>query len=282
MRAIDCEELTRRFGDRVAVDHVSFEVRAGEVFGFLGPNGAGKTTTIRMLTGQLRPTEGTARLLGHDIRTERGQIKRLIGVGFEEQNVYERMSGRENLQFAARLYQCDPKRVDLVLQLVGLGDRANDRVARYSNGMRQRLVLARALLHAPRILFLDEPTRGLDPASARELREFIDRLAAQGVTVFLTTHDMDDADRLCHRVAIIDRGRIVAIDSPRSLRLAHGSHVVKVLIKGGTEETLSLSLAMEKERLAQLVTSGQVLAVHSQEATLEEAFLALTGRRLVE
>ncbi len=282
MSAIEAEGLTRRFGDRLAVDDLTFAVEPGEVFGFLGPNGAGKTTTIRMLTCQLRPTAGTARLLGYDVQREAARVKPLIGVVFEEQNLYERMTGRENLEFSARLYGSVCRQVDEVLDLVGLAKRARDLVARYSNGMRQRLVVARALLHQPRILFLDEPTRGLDPAAARELRALIARLAEQGVTVFITTHDMDDADRLCHRVAIVDRGRIVAVDAPRALKLAYGRREATVLRRNGVEESLLLDPSLGSERLARLITGGEVLTVHSQEATLEEAFIALTGRSLVE
>jgi ABC-2 type transport system ATP-binding protein len=210
------------------------------------------------------------------------QVKPLIGVVFEEQNLYDRMSGRENLAFYAQLYGTPTRRVDEVLALVGLTKRAKDRVAKYSNGMRQRLLIARALLHGPQVLFLDEPTRALDPAATREVRELIAGLSQQGVTIFLTTHDMDEADRLCDRVAIVDRGRMVALDAPRALRLAHGQRRAVVLRRDGGEETLSLEVSPEAERLAGLIAAGQVLAVHSQEATLEDAFIALTGRRLVE
>ncbi|MHB1004895.1 MAG: ABC transporter ATP-binding protein [Chloroflexota bacterium] len=282
MDAIVAEGLTRRFGERLAVDNLSFAVPRGEVFGLLGPNGAGKTTTIKMLTCQLQPTAGTARLLDHDVRRDRAAVKPLVGVVFEDQNVYERMSGRENLTFTASLYGVGPARVDEVLEAVGLRERAKDRVSKYSNGMRQRLIIARALLHQPQILFLDEPTRALDPAATREVRALIARLGEQGVTVFLTTHDMDEADRLCRRVAIMNKGRIAAMDAPRALRLAHGRRAVTVLHPNGEEATYTLDKRDEAERLAALLTRGEVLAIHSQEGTLEDAFIALTGRRLVE
>jgi ABC-2 type transport system ATP-binding protein len=280
--AIATDNLSRRFGERVAVGGLSFAVARGEVFGLLGPNGAGKTTTINMLTCQLRPSGGSARLLGHDIRQAPQAVKPLIGVVFEEQNLYERMSGRENLAFTASLYGVPGARVDLVLEQVGLRERAKDRVAKYSNGMRQRLIIARALLHQPQILFLDEPTRALDPAATRQVRELVAELGRQGVTVFLTTHDMDEADRLCGRVAIMDLGRIVALDSPRALRLSFGHRVATVLRRDGSEQTFSLDDAGEARLLAALVQSGDLLAVHSQEATLEDAFIALTGRKLLE
>jgi ABC-2 type transport system ATP-binding protein len=282
LKAIETESLTRSFGERLAVEGLTFGVEQGEIFGLLGPNGAGKTTTIRMLTCQLLPTAGTARLLGHDVQREPSRVKPLIGVAFEEQNLYERMSGLENVQFAASLYGCARRRVEEVLGLVGLSDRAGDRVSKYSNGMRQRLILARALLHEPRVLFLDEPTRALDPAAAREIRALITRLAGEGVTILLTTHDMDDADRLCDRVAIIDMGRIVAIDSPKALKLAHGRREARVFLRDGGEELLPLDPSPGAQRLARLVASGDVASVHSVEATLEDVFISLTGRRLSE
>ncbi len=222
MMAIQVRELGRDYDGLRAVDGVTFAVETGEIFGFLGPNGAGKTTTIKVLTGQLRPTEGTAQVAGCDVVEERQSLKPRIGVVFEYQNLYERLSARDNLVFAARLYGAPRGRVDQVLAQVGLTDRARDRIKEYSNGMKQRLLIARALLHEPRILFLDEPTRGLDPNVAREIRAIVANLARQGVTVFLTTHYMEEADQLCDRVAIIDRGSIVALDTPGQLKAIHG------------------------------------------------------------
>jgi ABC-2 type transport system ATP-binding protein len=218
MKAIEVQNLSRAYNGLRAVDGISFSVEPGEIFGFLGPNGAGKTTTIKMLTGQLRPTSGTARVAGYDVVTERQQLKPQIGVVFEYQNIYERLSGRDNLTFAARLYGVDKARVDRILAQVGLAERARDKVKKYSNGMKQRLLIARALLHEPRVLFLDEPTRGLDPNVARDIRAIVADLAQGGVTVFLTTHYMEEADRLSNRVAIIDQGRIVALDTPATLK----------------------------------------------------------------
>jgi ABC-2 type transport system ATP-binding protein len=222
MNAIAVENLTRDYDGLRAVDQITFTVAEGEIFGFLGPNGAGKTTTIRMLTGQLRPTAGTARVMGHDVVEKRQQLKSEIGVVFEVQNLYERLSARDNLIFSARLYGVDRARVDAVLGRVGLADRARDKVKAYSNGMKQRLLIARALLHQPRVLFLDEPTRGLDPHVARDIRAFVAELARQGVTVFLTTHYMEEADRLSDRVAILHRGQIVALGRPVDLKAEHG------------------------------------------------------------
>jgi ABC-2 type transport system ATP-binding protein len=220
--AIEAVGLTRNFNGLCAVDHIHFTVAPGEVFGFLGPNGAGKTTTIRMLTGQLRPTEGRAAVMGCDVVEERPGLKPQIGVVWEHQNLYERLTALDNLLFSARLYGIDRRRIGPVLEFVGLSDRAKDRLKEYSNGMKQRLLIARALLHSPRVLFLDEPTRGLDPALARDIRNLVMELARAGTTVFLTTHYMEEADRLSDRVAILDRGRIVAMDTPAALKLQHG------------------------------------------------------------
>jgi ABC-2 type transport system ATP-binding protein len=222
MKAIETRKLTRDYDGLRAVDQISFEVEPGEIFGYLGPNGAGKTTTIKMLTGQLRPTSGMAYVAGCDVVKERQQLKPQIGVVFEHQNIYERLSARDNLLFAARLYGVRKSRVNDMLARVGLSDRAREKTKTFSNGMKQRLLIARALLHEPKVLFLDEPTRGLDPHIARGIRAFIAELAQQGVTVFLTTHYMEEADQLSNRVAIIDQGHIVALDTPARLKAEYG------------------------------------------------------------
>lgn len=234
--AIKVENLTRDYSRLRALDGISFSVGQGEVFGFLGPNGAGKTTTIRILTGQLRPTSGQAWVLGCDVVEDRQALKPQIGVVFEYQNLYERLSARDNLNFAANLYGVPRTRVDQILEQVGLQERARDNLKKYSNGMKQRLLIARALLHQPKVLFLDEPTRGLDPHLAREIRAFVTTLAHQGVTVFLTTHYMEEADQLCDRVAILEQGRIVALDTPTRLKDTFGSSA------GATLEDVFVSL----------------------------------------
>jgi ABC-2 type transport system ATP-binding protein len=174
-----------------------------------------------MLTGQLRPSEGSARVLGYDVVTKREILQAEIGVVFEHQNLYERLSGRDNLTFSARLYGANGTRVDDVLTQLGMVDYARKKVKTYSNGMKQRLLIARALLHQPRLLFLDEPTRGLDPNVARDIRAFVAGLAAQGVTIFLTTHYMEEADRLSDRVAILHQGKIIALDTPEALKATY-------------------------------------------------------------
>jgi ABC-2 type transport system ATP-binding protein len=229
MKAIEVQDLTRDYDGLRAVDGVSFSVEQGEVFGFLGPNGAGKTTTIRMLTGQLLPTAGQARVAGCDVVRERQQLKPKIGVVFDNQNLYGRLSARDNLIFYARLYRHPQSRVTEVLDQVGLTERARDPVQKLSNGLKQRLLIGRALLHQPEVLFLDEPTRGLDPHIAREIRSLIAGLARNGMTVFLTTHYMEEADQLSQRVAFIARGRIVALDAPARLKAAHGTQETATL-----------------------------------------------------
>jgi ABC-2 type transport system ATP-binding protein len=241
MKTIDVKNLTRDYNGLRAVDNISFSVEPGEIFGFLGPNGAGKTTTIKMLTGQLRPTSGGATVMGCDVVDERQKLKPQIGVVFDNQNVYDRMTARDNLRFYGRLYRVKKARVEEMLAQVGLSERANNKVNTFSNGMIQRLLIARALLHQPRVLFLDEPTRGLDPNVARDIRAIVVDLAKQGMTVFLTTHYMEEADSLSDRVAIINQGHIAALDTPERLKAEHGE-----------DET----------------------------ATLEDIFVQLTGRHL--
>jgi ABC-2 type transport system ATP-binding protein len=282
MNVIEVENLTRAFNGLQAVDGISFTVGEGEIFGFLGPNGAGKTTTIRMLTGQLRPTAGQARVAGYDVVRERTQLKPRIGVVFEQQNLYERLSGRENLAFSARLYNVDNHRVDEVLEQVGLRERGKDRLQHYSNGMKQRLLIARALLHRPSVLFLDEPTRGLDPTMAGEIRSLVADLARQKVTVFLTTHYMEEADHLCSHVAFVNKGKIVALDTPQRLKVAHGDRCLRVIMNDGESLNLALDNPTDGRRLGEMAAAGQILTLHSAEATLEEVFIRLTGRRLVE
>lgn len=282
MNAIEVEQLSRSFNGLKAVDNISFTVEAGEIFGFLGHNGAGKTTTIRMLSGQLLPTSGQARVAGCDVITEQGRLRPLIGVVSEHQNLYERMSGRENLEFAVRLYGQSLQRVDETLAQVGMLDRAKDNVRNYSNGMKQRVLIARALIHRPQIIFLDEPTRGLDPVVGREIRRLILDLSEQGVTIFLTTHYMEEADQLCGRVAFLSEGHIVALDTPNNLKVAHGEKSVKVTTNDGEKLSIALDDQNAGRQLEQLINDGQVRTLHSAEATLEQVFLRIAGRELSE
>ncbi len=220
---IEVEELTRRYGDLVAVDAIDFTVHPGEVFGLLGPNGAGKTTTVRMLTGFLRPSNGRARLDGHDVVRQSVASRRLIGVVPEEANVYPDLTVWQNLVLMADLHGVSRpvrrRRGDELLDLFGLSERKRQKGRELSKGLRQRLMICMALVSDPRLLFLDEPTSGLDVASARTIRDLVLSMNRErGITVFLTTHNLEEADLLCHRVAIMNRGRIAAIDTPQALR----------------------------------------------------------------
>ena len=277
---VEAIDLRKTYGTVRAVDGVSFAVAPGEIFGLLGHNGAGKTTTIRMLTGRARPSAGHARVAGFDPGTERDRVKPLINLVFEDQNLYERFGGRANLRIFADLYGAPPRRVNELIDLVGLADAADRKVKTYSSGMKQRLLIARALVNRPRALFLDEPTKGLDPASARDLRAIAARLAREGTTVFLTTHDMEEADELCHRVAFLSEGRVVALDSPRELKLRYGERTARVLLRSRQEHSLRLDDPAAAARLAAWMADGEVLTLHSQEGTLEDVFVALAGRRL--
>ncbi len=222
-QSVVVEGLTKHYGAVHALDGVSFAAAPGEVFGLLGHNGAGKSTTIRILTGRSRPTGGTATILGHDVVGDFEHIRGDINLVAESPTIYMRMTAKENLDLFCRLYDVPRTRSDEALERVRLADTGKQKAKEFSTGMKQRLLVARALLNAPRVLFLDEPTRGLDPQSARDLHGIVSELAAAGSTVFLTTHDMTEADDLCHRVAFLSEGRIVALDTPRALKLGLGS-----------------------------------------------------------
>lgn len=277
---IQVDQLARQYGRVRAVDGISFSVAEGEIFGLLGHNGAGKTTTIRMLTGRTTPTSGTATVAGYDVVTQRDQIKRLINLVFETPNLYERLSGRENLTTFADLYGAPRSRVDELLEMVGIADAADRKVKTYSSGMQQRLLIARALINQPSVLFLDEPTRGLDPVSARDIRGIVSGMSDAGTTVFLTTHYMEEADELCDRVAFLSQGKIVALDSPRELKLRYGQPVARVLLDTREEHTLRLDTPADARKLEGWMAEGRVLTIHSQEGTLEDVFIELAGRAL--
>ena len=302
--------IRRKHKDVIALDDLSLDVGDGELFGLLGPNGAGKTTTIKILTTLLIPTAGRASVLGHDVVRETGEIRPRIGFVFGgERGLYYRVTGRDNLEYFAELYAVEPRRirarVDELLALVGLTDRANEKVEGYSRGMKQRLHLARTLLHNPPVLFLDEPTIGLDPIGARELRETIERLHEEGKTIVLTTHYMFEADALCDRIGIINEGKLVALGTPGELkRLVSEKSVVEIETFGAGEAQLTrlraldfvASVAVERRELRQLlrvqtelgeravprlvaVLDGLELGrVAVREATLEDAYVHLVGR----
>ncbi len=281
--AIKVDNVRYSYGKTLAVDGISFQVGRGEVLGFLGPNGAGKSTTIKMLTGMLTPQGGSVELLGLDVSRNRKQVQARIGVCFEEKNLYLNMSGKENLLFFARLFGMKGYDPHEALERVGLSERGNDRVKRYSKGMRQRLMVARALVNQPDILFLDEPTDGLDPVSSRAIRAILKAESERGVAVFLTTHDMNEADQLSDRVAFINEGLIVAMDTPENLKLQHGTRSVRVRVRQGDdvdEQVVSLDAGDAGEKLKAAVGSPDLMTIHTEEASLEDIFVKLTGRGL--
>ena len=301
--AIEARNLTKRYGQLVAVDGISFKVREGELFGFLGPNGAGKTTTVRMLTGIIRADEGSAAILGH----KAGSLgaKQMSGVLPEMANAYTDLSGWNNLMLVAQLYGVPTgearERGAGLLQKMGLESRKDDLVKGYSKGMKQRLILCLALISDPKILFLDEPTSGLDVQSARLIKGLLQELNARGKTIFLTTHDMDEANQLCHRVAIINQGKIVAIDAPEKIRLATGG-VHSVEVSFNVEASIkalanlpgvnSIKKLGDKYRLytadpGELVVSVvnfsgvnrlKIVSLNILAPTLEDAFVAITEK----
>lgn len=279
---IVAEGLTKSYRGRPAVEDLTFDVYEGEIFGFLGPNGAGKSTTMRLLLGLTAPDRGRARVAGLTVGRDDKAIHRLCGVAFEISNLYERLTAFENLAFFARLAGCSEKDVHWVLDAVGLASRAHDGVHTFSRGMRQRLILARAMLHRPRILFLDEPTAGLDPNAAQDIRALIDTFCRRdGVTVFLTTHDMAEAETLCHRVGIIDRGRLIALDTVSALKERHGRAEVALIPAGADPSEARLYPADSPawiDAAADYQRRGIPFRIHSQEASLAQVFYALTGR----
>jgi len=312
MPAIEAYKLTKRFGDLVAVNEIDLRVKEGEIFGFLGPNGAGKTTTIHMLTTLLRPTSGKAYVGGYDVTREAWKVRRIIGIVFQDPSLDIQLTAWENLDFHGRIYHMSKaereKRIVEVLSMVDLEDRAHEVVRNFSSGMRRRLEIARSFMHHAKILFLDEPTLGLDPQTRRHIWEYIRRINRElGVTIMLTTHYMEEADQLSDRVAIIDHGRIVAEGTPKELKDSIGGDVVRVesdkpklLLKGlrvtagsmiynskvvGRDVVLSVKRA--EEVLPLIFETSQKFAVTVSKVTykepsLEDVFLHYTGREYRE
>lgn len=292
-----------------AVDHISFSVESGEIFALLGPNGAGKTTVIKILTALLKPTSGTAKVAGFDVGKEKDSVRKSIGIVFQEPSLDWRLTGRENLDFHARIYGIGreerEERIGEVLKLVELEDKADVVVDKYSGGMKRRLELARGFIHNPKVLFLDEPTLGLDTHTRRRIWDYIRRLNdSEGVTVVLTTHYMEEADYLCERVGIMDQGKIIALDTPKKLKDLIGSDLVSLEMneEGNTEVfkkldfvtdfrkyndfvtlkmergDLRIPVIMEVARLAGI----EIKSVNLRKPSLEDVFLHFTGRRIRE
>ena len=279
----DSLRLTYPGADRPAIRDVTFAVERGEIFGFLGPSGAGKSTTQNVLIRLLGGYEGAVSVLGRDLRSWDRDYYRRIGVAFEAPNHYARLTARENLRLFAGLHGGGTEDPGALLDRVGLLEDGDKRVGEFSKGMRGRLTLARALLHRPELLFLDEPTAGLDPVTARRIRQVIRAARDAGATIFLTTHDMTTADELCDRVAFLVDGSIAALDAPRALRLAHGRRAVRIeTMQDGTRASREFALdglADDREFLA-LLRSGSVETIHTLETTLEDVFIRVTGRML--
>lgn len=308
MYAIETRDLTKKYGDVTAVDQVSLQVKKGEVFGLLGPNGAGKTTIIKMLSTLANPSAGDASVWGYRVTEERDKVRRCIGMVFQDPAVDDRLTGRENLDFHARMYgmrrELRERRIRDVLNLVGLQDKADVLLKNYSGGMKRRLEIARSLMHYPRVLFLDEPTLGLDPQTRYHIWEYIRELnAREGVTVILTTHYMEEADALCSRIGIIDYGKILVVDTPAALKNSLGNDILT--IEAATPETLCAALKKEQwvqgvacrghtivarlrqaeQKIACAVMLAQMSGVHIGSITvrkpsLEDVFLHYTGKRL--
>ncbi len=284
-KSIIVKDLTYRYGKLLAVDHIDFDVDVGEILGLLGPNGAGKTTAVKMLTGQIRPQEGRAILLGHDVVKETEKVQSQIGVCFEQTNLYEQMSALDNLKLFAELFGMKDFDGYALLKRVGLEGREKDKVANYSKGMKQRLMVARSLVNLPQIIFLDEPTAGLDPVSSDAIGNIILEERDRGATIFLTTHDMWEADKLCDRVAFMDQGKLAALDTPRNLKQQYGKRSLIAEVAAGDKlEKREIDMDVDSTALAveKLFEKEKVVTLHSEEATLEDIFIKVTGRRLTE
>jgi ABC-2 type transport system ATP-binding protein len=303
MDIIEVEDLSKKFKQLVAVDNVSFKVKEGEIFGFLGPNGAGKTTTINILCTLLKPTSGRASINGFDVVRQQSRVRQQIGLVFQDPSLDDKLSGIQNLNFHAMVYNVPSalrkQRVEQMLRMVELWDRRNSFVETYSGGMKRRLELARGLLHRPRVLFLDEPTLGLDPQTRNRIWEYIIEMCRQeGTTIFLTTHYMDEAEK-AGRIAIIDEGRIVALDTPKKLKKIVGQDIISVKTEDDAKATEEIRMQYQIEArsdgggLTFNVKNGEeflpefikglgtkILSVNLRRPSLDDVFLKLTGREI--
>lgn len=310
MISIKAEKLTKRFGTFIAVDNISFEINQGEVFGLLGPNGAGKTTTISMLSTILKPTSGEAKVNGFDIVKNEDDVRKSIGIVFQDQSLDDELTAYDNMDLHARLYRIDNKekrdKIENLLKLVELNERKNSLVKTFSGGMKRRLEIARGLLHEPKVLFLDEPTLGLDPQTRNHLWTYIKKLNKEkGITIILTTHYMDEADKLCDKVAIIDKGKIIAMNTSLNLKEEIGGDVVNIESSDNeklksiiTEEkwikkvelhdgTATIHIINAENHISDLVSisSKQNITVKSisiHKPSLEDVFLHFTGKTIRE
>lgn len=265
-------QLTKTFGNVKALDHCDLEIRKGEIFGYLGPSGAGKTTTIKLLTGQLHSDSGQITVFGKDPFSP--DIKRQIGIMSDMSDLYEKMTVYENLDIFSDIYGIRDKKnmIRKALQAVDLLGSAKKKVEKLSRGMKQRLVFARTIIHSPSLLFLDEPTANLDPATADEIRELIKKLNRNGATIFLTTHNMEEAEELCHRIALLNKGKIVENGSPEELKLKYAEKKVLITTRDGKTK-----VPLEKDRIVKILEEAEdILMIHSEEPSLRDVFLTLT------
>lgn len=278
---IEVRDLVKQFKNQTALNHLDFSVESGEIFGFLGPSGAGKTTTIKILTGQLLASSGETKLLGIATDALTQDIYQEVGIVTDNSGLYENVSVYHNMKFFADLLKVDKKRIDFLLERVGLAQDKKKLARRLSKGMRQRLVLARALLHSPKVLFLDEPTSGLDPATAQAIHKLLKEVQAEGTTIFLTTHNMEEATKLCDRVALLNDGKIVSLDTPRNTCL---NFKRERKLEVGLKDKSQVVINQDPAGISQLnewLSQDLVETIHSNEPTLEEVFIAKTGRELL-
>jgi len=271
---ITVEKITKRFGNKTALNQIQFNVEKGEIFGFLGPSGAGKTTLINILTGQLKADEGTTQLLGKDTKDLTPEDLAHIGLVGDSSGYYEKLSLEKNLIVYAKIYGLPNSRVDEVLEQVGLLESKKTIAEKLSTGMRQRMFLARALLNRPELLFLDEPTSGLDPMTSKKIHRLLEELKAAGTTIFLTTHDMVEATELCDRISLLNQGDLVEIGTPRDIIQKYNKEKrVKVIFRDHSEQVMAFEDLKDQDMT-------QVELIHSMEPTLEDIFIQLTGEKL--
>lgn len=278
---IKIDQLVVRYGDFTAVDGLSLSVRPGELFGFLGPNGAGKSTTMKVLIGVLRPSSGTVEIAGCRIPAQLEKIKPIFGYVPDTENHIEEFTGRQNLELFADLYSVSRHVVDEMLLRLELDEAADVLVRGYSKGMRKKLLLARELLHSPKILYLDEPTANLDSHSTELVRRMLRSLTESGVTVFVTTHNMEEVEEICDRVAILSHGKLIECDTPGSLVARYAEHKVVVRYEKDQQsfrETLNLAEESERTRLAELVQRGNCTGIQSRDVNFDDVFRKLTGQ----
>ena len=286
MAMIEVEGLYHSYtrDDNFALKDVNFKIAKGEIFGFLGPSGAGKSTAQGILTGLLQLQKGNVTVAGYDIKKISRKMFNKIGMSFEQSNVYSKMTAKENLSFYSKLFDVKTRDPMELIELVGLKGKENVRAGEFSKGMKHRLTFARSMINNPSMWFLDEPTTGLDPAIAANIKDIIKERNGRGVTVFLTTHNMFIADELCNRVGFIVDGEIRLIDSPKNLKLQYGEKLVEVEYtqNGGVKkQTFSTIIQKEKDALKKIIAEKEIRTMHTKEATLEEIFIKVTGRGLV-